>query len=122
MASIIVMSGTQNEYYFLSQHLYIIGRSENLLIQILDEYVSREHLQIRFDRHKNCYCAMDLRSKHGVFINDKKIVTETILVDEDRIHIGDTTILYTEQDFADSESAFSHFKKIGELNNPTQLE
>jgi len=55
MASIIVMSGTQNEFYLLGKRVYVIDRSENLPIQILDEYVSRQHLQIRFDRQKNCY-------------------------------------------------------------------
>ena len=30
------------------------------------------------------------------------MVQETVLVIEDRIHIGDTTILFTEQDFTDS--------------------
>ena len=66
MASIIVMSGTQNEFYLLAQSVYVIGRSENLPIQILDEYVSRQHLQIRFDRQKNCYCALDLGGKFRV--------------------------------------------------------
>ncbi|MHC4530328.1 MAG: FHA domain-containing protein [Planctomycetota bacterium] len=122
MASIIVMSGAQNEFYQLHERKYVIGRSENLPIQILDEYVSRQHMQIRFDSHKNCYYALDLGSKQGVFINGNKIVTETLLTDHDQIRIGDTTILFTKEDFADSETAFSHFKKIGELENPTQIE
>ena len=49
-------------------------------------------------------------------------MAEIALVDDDRIRIGDTTILFTEEDFDDREKAFSHFKKIGELRNPTQLE
>ncbi|MHC4463583.1 MAG: FHA domain-containing protein [Planctomycetota bacterium] len=122
MASIIMMSGSQNEFYSLDQSVYVIGRSENLPIQILDEYVSREHLQIHFDKHKNCFCALDLGSTHGVFINDRKIVAETVLADDDRIRIGDTTILFTKEDFSDSESAFSHYKKVGEFEKPTQVE
>ena len=123
MASIIIMSGTQNEFYSLDQqHVYVIGRSENLPIQILDEYVSREHLQIHFDRRKNCFCALDLGSRHGVFINGRKIVMETFLADDDRIRIGDTTILFTSEDFSDNDSAFSHFKKFGEFEKPTQVE
>ena len=122
MASIIVMSGAKNAYYPIGRQTYVIGRSENLPIQVLDEYVSREHLQIRFDGDKNCYYALDLGSKHGVFVNGNKIGKEIVLVNEDRIHIGDTTILFTEQDFTDSKSALSHFKKIGELQNPTQID
>jgi pSer/pThr/pTyr-binding forkhead associated (FHA) protein len=116
------MSGSQNEFYSLDQRVYVIGRSENLPIQILDEYVSRKHLQIHFDRHKNCFCALDLGGRHGVFINGRKIVAETVLADDDRIRIGDTTILFTKEDFSDSESALSHFKKVGEFEKPTQVE
>jgi pSer/pThr/pTyr-binding forkhead associated (FHA) protein len=116
------MSGSQNEFYSLDQRVYVIGRSENIPIQILDEYVSRKHLQIHFDRHKNCFCALDLGSRYGVFINGSKIAAETVLADDDQIRIGDTTILFTKEDFSDSESAFSHFKKIGEFEKPTQVE
>lgn len=122
MASIIVMSGTKNEYFPLDRRTYLIGRSEDLPIQVLDEYVSREHLKIRFDSRKNCYSAMDLDSKHGVFINGGKIEAETVLAGEDRIRIGDTTILFIEQDFPDSRTAFLHLKKTGELKYPTEVE
>ena len=122
MASIVVMSGTQNEYYSLGQRTYTIGRSENVPIQILDEYVSREHLCIRFDRHSNCYYAEDMGSRHGAFVNGKKIEKETTLDDDDQIRIGDTTILFTSKDFPDSKSALSYFKKLGELRYPTQVE
>ena len=122
MASIIVMTGAKNEYYPLSQQTYVIGRSEKLQIQVLDEYVSREHLRIRFDKQKNRYCAADMGSKHGVFINDIKIEKETVLSDEDRIRIGDTTIVFMDEDFPDSKTALFHLRKIGELENPTQIE
>ena len=117
------MSGTQNEYFPLDRKTtYSVGRSEKLPIQALDEYVSREHVRIYFNSGKNCFCALNLNSKHGVFVNGDKIEAETALNDEDRIRIGDTIILFPEQDFDDSESAFSHFKRTGELHNPTQLD
>ncbi|MHC4395811.1 MAG: FHA domain-containing protein [Planctomycetota bacterium] len=122
MASIIIMSGAKNEYFPLERKICLIGRSENIPIQILDEYVSRRHLRIRFDRRKKCYYAADLSSKHGVFINGSKIEAETVLKDEDRIRIGDTTILFLEQDFPDSQSALLHLRKTGESKYPTQLE
>ncbi len=120
MASIIVMSETQKgDYYPLGQRTNVIGRDEALLIQILDEHVSRKHMQIRFEKDKGQYYALDMKSKHGVFINDRKISDETALVDGDQIRLGQTTLLFTDKDFPDRESALSHFKKIGERKYPT---
>ncbi len=115
MASIIVMSGAQKgNYYPLGRRTNVLGRDEALFIQILDEHVSRKHLQIRFDPDKKRYLAFDMKSKHGVFINGGKINDEAPLVENDQIHIGRTDLLFTEKDFTDSESALSHFKKVGE--------
>jgi pSer/pThr/pTyr-binding forkhead associated (FHA) protein len=122
MASIIVMSGIENKYYPLGKRTSVIGRSEKVEIQVVDEYVSRKHLQMRFDECQNCYYAVDVGSRHGVFVNDVKIGKETALSDGDRIRIGDTIIFFTKEDFADSESALSHLKKTGELKYPTEVE
>ena len=123
MASIIVMSGTQKgNYYPLGHRTNVVGRDEGLLIQILDEHVSRKHMQIRFDKDKGNYYALDMKSKHGVFINGSKIDNETVLADCDQIHIGQTDLLFTEKDFADSESALSHYKKVGERIRPTIID
>ncbi|MBW7988947.1 MAG: FHA domain-containing protein [Planctomycetes bacterium] len=123
MASIIIMSGSKKgDYYPLGQRTNVIGRDEALLIQILDEHVSRKHVQIHFDKDKGQYFALDMKSKHGVFINGDKINNETALSDGDQIYIGQTDLLFTEQDFADRESALSHFKKVGERFRPTMIE
>ena len=63
-----------------------------------------------------------MKSKHGVFINGRRISDETVLADGDQIMIGQTTLLFTEKDFDDRESAFSHYKKVGERSYPTRLE
>ena len=123
MASIIIMSGPKKgDYYPLGQRTNVIGRDEALLIQILDEHVSRKHLQIHFDKDKGQYFALDMKSKHGVFINGGKIKNETVLADGDQIYIGQTDLLFTEKDFTDRESALSHFKKAGERFRPTMIE
>jgi pSer/pThr/pTyr-binding forkhead associated (FHA) protein len=123
VASIIVTSGSQKgDYYPLGQRTNVIGRDEALPIQILDELVSRKHLQIGFDKDTKRYYAFDMKSKHGVFINGKKISKETILADGDQIHIGRTTLLFTDQDFDNRESALSHFKKVGERIHTTRIE
>ena len=120
MASIFIMSGSQKgDYYPLGQRTNVIGRDEALLIQILDEHVSRKHMQIRFDTSKKQYYGFDMKSKHGVFINGNKINDEIALKDGNHILIGQTTLLFSEKDFDDRESALSHFKKVGERMRPT---
>jgi len=123
MASIIITSGNRKgDYYPLGRRTNVIGRVEALPIQILDDLVSRKHLQIRYDKDKNRYYALDMKSKHGVFINNRRIAEETALTDGDEILVGQTTLLFTEKDFDDRESALSHYKKVGERARPTHLE
>ncbi len=123
MASIFVVTGNQKgDYYPLGRRTNVIGRDEALPIQILDDLVSRKHMQIRFDADKGRYYAADMNSRHGVFVNDEKITDETPLSDGDYITIGGTDLLFTVKDFADRESALSHFKKVGERERPTHID
>jgi pSer/pThr/pTyr-binding forkhead associated (FHA) protein len=123
MASIIVTSGNQKgDYYPLGQRTNVVGRAESLPIQILDDLVSRKHLQIRYDKDSSRYFVLDMKSKHGVFVNGKKITQETVLVDGDQILIGQSTLLFTDKDFDNRESALSHFKKVGERMRPTRID
>ena len=123
MGSLFIISGDQKgDYYPLGVRTNVIGRDEALPIQVLDDSVSRKHLQIRYDKQQGQYHALDMKSKHGVFINDRKISKETALVDGDEILIGQTTLLFTEKNFEDWESALSHFKKVGERMRPTHIQ
>ena len=123
MASIIVATGKQKgDFYPLGHRINVVGRDEAVPIQILDEHVSRKHMQLRFDSDKNEYSVLDMKSKHGVLINDIKIEKETVLRDGDYITIGATILFFTLKDFEDSESALSHFKKVGERSRPTQID
>jgi len=120
MASIIIASGPEKgKYYPLGQRTNVIGRDEALLIQIVDPRVSRKHMQIRLNKEKNSYSVVDMKSKHGVFINGMKIDDEIVLNDNDYIQIGDTVILFAMKDFDDRESALNHYKKVGERYHPT---
>ena len=123
MATVIITSGDQKgDYYPLGQRTNVVGRAESIPIQILDDLISRKHLQIRFVKEQRKYYALDMKSKHGVFINGGRITNETALVDGDEILIGQTTLLFTEKDFNDRESALSHFKKVGERSRPTHIQ
>ena len=123
MASIIVTSGDQKgEFLPLGRRTNVIGRAEALPLQILDDLISRKHLRIRFDEITKKYHAEDMESRHGVSINRRKIAVRTALTDGDEILIGQTSLLFTEQDFEERESALSHYKKYGERMRPTRLE
>ena len=123
MASIIVTSGEhKGEYLPLGRRTNVIGRAEALPMQILDDMVSRKHLRIRYDDNTNEHYAEDMNSKHGVLINNRKITVQAVLKEGDQIRIGQTTLLFTKEDFNDRESALSHFKKVGERQRPTMIE
>ena len=123
MASIIVTSGEQKgEFLPLGRRISVIGRAENLPLQVLDDLVSRKHLRIRFDETSDGYTAEDLDSRHGVFINHSRISQATPLTDGDEILLGQTTLLFTTEDFEDRESALSHYKKIGERSRQTRMD
>ncbi len=115
MASLIVTNGkNEGDYYPLGRRTNVVGRDEALPIQILDHMVSRKHLQIRFDQSTNRYFAFDMKSRNGVYVNNRRIEDETILKDGDIIMIGLTSLLFTDKDFKDKDSALVHYKKVGE--------
>ncbi len=123
MASIIVTSGEQKgEYLPLGRRTSVIGRGEALPMQILDDLVSRKHLRLWFNESTGKYDAEDMDSKHGVFINRNKIGERTRLSEDDEILLGQTTLLFTEEDIDDCESALMHYKKFGERMRPTRME
>ena len=120
MASIIQTSTENQENYLpLGRRINIIGRSETLNMQILDEQVSRKHLKIHYDQSTERHLASDMKSRHGVFVNGRKIEEETALQEGDIIRIGNTELFYTDEDFDDAKSALHHYKKRGERSTPT---
>jgi len=119
MACLIVTTGPRKgDFYRLGQHTNVVGRDENLPIQIIDKHVSRKHMELRFDKDHWRYSVLDMDSKHGVLINATKIDKETVLNDNDCITIGGTTLLFTLKDFFDRKSALNHAKKIGQCLRP----
>ena len=123
MASILVTMGKQEgDFWPLGQRTTVIGRGETLPVQILDDLISRQHLQIRFDKEQGRYLALDMKSANGVYVNNSKISDETALADGDSISIGQTVLLFTDKDFEDRESAMSHFKKVGERMRTTSYQ
>lgn len=123
MASVVIVSGEQKgEFLPLGRRFNVIGRAENLPLQLLDDRVSRKHLRIRFNEPTGQYEAEDMGSRHGVFINRNRVREWTPLSDGDEILVGQTTLLFTTEDFDDRESALSHYKKFGERSRQTRID
>ncbi len=121
MASIIITSGDQQgEFLPLGRRISVIGRAENLPLQIRDDLVSRKHLRIRFEEETGDYFAEDMGSHNGVYINNKRIAEKTRLAEGDMILIGATFLMFTQKDFDDKDSALLHYKRAGEQMRVTQ--
>ena len=120
MASIIVTPPTGEEnHYRLPKRPIVIGRGEQMPVQVLDDHVSTKHLQIRFDPSDECYHALDMKSKNGTMVNNRSITGDIKLTDGDVIRIGDSTITFYDRDFSDRTDAFEHHKQVGQRDRRT---
>jgi pSer/pThr/pTyr-binding forkhead associated (FHA) protein len=120
MASILVIAGpSEGRFYPLARRPIVVGRDEAVDLQILDDTVSRKHLQIKFDKDAGRYIAIDMKSANGVFINGSRLSADTPLVNDDVIQIGSSHLLFTLEDFSDPESAMNHIKKAGQRQKST---
>ena len=123
MASLLINSGQEDEQYFPlgANHLIVIGRDDECTVQVLDDQVSRRHLQIRFESDEDKHYAADYRSANGVFVNGDRIVEDKALADGDSIRIGNTTIAYLQDDHSDVEAAKNALRKKDEWKRSTLL-
>jgi len=123
MASLIVISEKQKgEYLPLGQRTSVIGRAESLPLQVLDDGVSRKHFRVFFDKDTQKYYAEDMDSRHGTFVNMRRITQKTALAESDQIQIGKTKLLFTEKDFDTKENALMHYKQVGERAKTTRMD
>ena len=122
MASIIVVSGpSEGDYYPLAKETVVIGRDAACPIQIVDDQISRVHLEIRFDKANTTYSAIDMQSVNGVTINDKPITAEIELAAGDIIGLGSSRIMYFDREFADRKSAWDFYKIADQRKRGTML-
>ena len=122
MASILVVTGpNQGDYYPLGHRTIVVGRDEGCPIQIVDERVSRKHVQIRFDQADGRYHALDMKSGNGTVVNDRRISEAVNLADGDVIAIGVSELMFMAVDFPDRETAFEHYRKRGERTKSTVI-
>ena len=121
MATLIVMSGPceGKTYPLESSSLVSVGRDDQCSFQLVDNEISRRHLQIRYDQDKRCHFAVDMRSANGVFVNGERVTDEVVLKEGDIITVGRSKIKYTRQNFPDEETARIHIKKTDEWKKGT---
>ncbi len=121
MATLIVTSGPceGKTYPLESSNLVSVGRDDQCSFQLVDNEISRRHLQIRYDQDKRCHFAVDMRSANGVFVNGARITGDRQLDEGDVIRIGQSEIRYTEDDVTDIDLALEHFKKTDEWKRGT---
>jgi pSer/pThr/pTyr-binding forkhead associated (FHA) protein len=128
MPSIIVVAGpNEGDYYPLGTRTIVVGRQEGCPVQVVDDRVSRKHIQIRFEPEQGAaggeaagsYHLLDMKSQNGTFVNGRKIDSEVVLQDEDEIEIGGSRIVFSTTAFPDRSSAFDHFRRRGERGRPT---
>lgn len=120
MAALIVSAGAgEGHYYPLGKRSTVIGRQETCPVQIVDDRMSRKHMQIRYEPTEDQFYIVDLKSGNGTFVNGRKIEIETPLQDFDQIKVGDTTLCFISADFPDQKSALEHYKKQGQRRKDT---
>ena len=99
MATLFIASGDYDGRYFpIRKKTLVVGRDEGVLAQVVDPMISRKHLMIRYEQDIDGYFASDMGSKNGVFVNNEQIDREVHLQNDDLLRIGDTLLLFVEQD------------------------
>lgn len=120
MPSITIVSGpNEGDYYPVGKRTLVIGRDEACPVQVVDARASRKHVQIRFDERTSQHVAIDMKSANGTFINGRTLIAEVPLIDGDIITIGESRIVYNEQEFPDKASALDHYKQRGQRGRST---
>lgn len=114
MASLVCVSGPSEGIYLpLGKRTVVIGRDEGVVMQIVDDRVSRRHVQIRFDETKSKFIVLDMKSANGTYVNGRRIVNEVDLIDGDEIQIGMSKLVFGAADYTDGKSALEAYKQRG---------
>ena len=116
MACLVVIEGPAcGQQFALENHtLIMIGREDDCTFQILDKKISRHHLQVKRDATTSRHQAIDFKSANGVRLNGAALTEPTTLGEGDLIQIGDTDIVYMEEDLPDAKRVTEAVKRRGE--------
>ncbi len=104
MAYLAVTNGEQTGRHFhLTNRTLVAGRDPARDIQLTDPKVSRRHFQVRKEGER--YVLFEMKSVNGVFVNGRRIEGEYTLCDGDEILVGDTALVYYDDDVPDDTDA-----------------
>jgi len=81
-----------------------IGRAVESDIVITSKRISREHACVRREGWR--VILEDLGSTNGTFLNDERVLAPLALHDEDRIKIGDVTLVFHDPDITYRDTPF----------------
>lgn len=124
MAMLVFTEGPAiGQRFKLEKHrLVMLGRDASCTIQIVDQQLSRNHLQIEYVEGEDRHYAIDFNSKNGVHVNEQRIENRTPLRDCDVIRIGDSTIVYTTDDSDDARHVRDTSKRFGQGHQHTMTQ
>lgn len=97
-AYLVTIAGLRvGEMFKLTKAVTVLGRSDEVDLNLIDEGVSRRHAAVLFDAGR--VVLKDLGSVNGTYCNGVRIRDATVLSDGDKISVGGATILkFTYQD------------------------
>ncbi|MBN2737220.1 MAG: FHA domain-containing protein [Spirochaetales bacterium] len=70
----------------IDQYRFVVGRDETCQLKFTADYISRKHAELK-QRDKTLY-VKDLKSKNGTFVNEKRIIEEVQLENNDDLRFG----------------------------------
>ena len=115
-----VLNGrSSGDWYTLQDQPIVFGRSEGLLASILDPCVSRKHLEVRYEAKDERYYAVELGSRNGIYINNRRIQGSEPLNNLDTIRIGDTLIVFRLDGINDDREAKAFVTEYQEIHRET---
>lgn len=97
--------GVAGYEHLLSKAPVTIGRGSDCTLPIRDRYLSRKHAEILPEA--GAWVLRDCGSANGTFINGSRVQGETLLRPGDRISIGDTSLLFEDQQVDTTSTSFA---------------
>ena len=123
MATLSIVEGpAQGERFALERHrLVMVGRDATCTFQIVDEHISRKHLQIALEEETGDHYAIDVGSANGVVLNGAAISPRSrhLLQDGFEVQIGETVIVYSASDDPEAIRAMEGARQLRAGHAPT---
>ena len=123
MPSLVVIFGRDRGRHFdlPRGEKIVLGRGSHLNNRLLDPSISRKHLEVVHLAHNSKCMVLDLESRNGARINDKRLFHSRELSDGDVIQIGYTLLVFVRITF-EAETDVKTFLEDCEQRYETYLQ